>query len=508
VSNGLSIVGGGISGLSTALKAIESGKIDPASVHIYEKSGRAGGQIRTAKLDDGTLVNMGAEFIDSDSPLLSLCEKLGVKTIKSDDQSTYDFQRRNGARFPSEEFFPAYAPLAARIAQDKAEALKNPEGEAAKRLDNMSLEEYIKQAASETKANPDRSWWEFTKDLFSFNWDRINNRIPEDVVHAVTQAYTAEACQPASNISALQFLREVSDKPGMFLASDCKYRVEGGTEQLVVAMREHLQHAGVKFHTNSEVGEVSRTGKGYQLNFKNGDEIATDKVVMALPAYALTEVKGIEALGIDRTTLDTLRNAQYTNAVKFTVKLQKDIQMGRDLPDTSFFSSKGFQCWSSEPGTMTFLVTPSMVGSNPNSKEIISYCLSNYTSAVSPDHSADDLFNTSRGNIAYSNPGKTPCYGSPKKGQSQQMYALRESLQQLAPGAGIVGTFVPSEHGSIGFMECGLESATRTADIILAPSQARSQALEAALARGPMIAQAQDSGNLSLPPANRGGWQR
>ena len=89
---GIAFLGAGITSLSAAIRAIENGA-DPKSIVIYEASNRTGGKIQTGYLADGTHVNMGAEFIDSDhTRLIARAQELGVQLVDSNNLDNEHFQ--------------------------------------------------------------------------------------------------------------------------------------------------------------------------------------------------------------------------------------------------------------------------------------------------------------------------------------------------------------------------------------------------------------------------------
>ena len=476
--NGLAIVGGGISGLSAAIAAIENGQ-DPSQIHIYEASGRLGGKIQNAEINDKT-VNAGAEFIDSNSRMLDLCNKLGVKLIRSEDQNALNFQGPDGRAIADKDFFEAYAPIEQRIFQDKQKIAAEPDGEVARQLNALSFEDYMRVLGASVQIQKERSVFQVFKDWFTGN----KNRVAPDIIEAAIAAYSAEVGQPSRNISALQFVHEASSQPQEFLASDCAYRVEGGTEQIIHAAKAYLIAHGVKeenFHLNAKLDSVAKTGNTFSLSFADPQlgTIQTNKVVMALPSYALSKVQGLSSLGISERTQATLAQTQYTNNVKFMVSLKPGVQ----LPNANFFSNDGFQSWRPESGVMTFLANADKLGNRENSKELVMRCLEKYAEAHGVK--AADIFDVSPGNLVFNNPGKSPCYATPRVSQALALEGLRTDFSHLASGASVVGTFIPDKNGSIGFMDCGVGSAQANIRELYEPEKQRPLWLEQTLNKTP-----------------------
>ncbi|MBI4478238.1 MAG: protoporphyrinogen oxidase, partial [Acidobacteria bacterium] len=78
----VAIVGAGVAGLSLA-EALDrlSTPADPIEVIVFEKTGRAGGNIRTERVD-GYLCEHGPNgFLDNSPPTLALIQRLGLEQV-------------------------------------------------------------------------------------------------------------------------------------------------------------------------------------------------------------------------------------------------------------------------------------------------------------------------------------------------------------------------------------------------------------------------------------------
>ena len=476
----LNIVGGGISGLTAAYYALKRG-VPPENIKIYESSGRAGGQIRSDKLQ-GKLVNKGAEFIDSDQvKMLELCEELGVKLKASDDQGTLRFQLPNGKVLEGEAFLTAYRPIADQIIAHKQELKRDPNGPLAKRLETMSMDAYMNELVANVpkRAAEGRTWARWSYEVATMKSNRIN----ADLVKTIKQAYASEAGNNPETINARMFVNEASGAPDGILASDCAFRVEGGTEKIIEALQEELTKRGVEFHAHSPVKSVSKEADGkihLHIDSDPAQEASSDKVIFAVPTYALSKIEGLDSLGFSEEARLVIGDAQYTNSIKFTVAL-KD---GQAADSANFFSAHGYQCWSADPGQITFLCNADDVTSGKmNMKSYIDTCL--YSYAEAHGHSKEELFDPiSTQSISLSNPGKSPCYASPAPGQLHAMDALGSSLDTLASnGVGVAGTYIPhmgSDGLGIGFMECGLYSADHACEMLMTKEQTREPWVERA----------------------------
>lgn len=347
----LAVIGGGPTGLLSAYYALKQGQ-PASSITVYEASGRTGGHA-----GGQGAAHLGPEFIDSDDTrMIALAKELGVPLQRSTDQQTLRFQTPSGQLMSEEEFLPRYAPLAEQIREDKARAAKDPAF--AKELDGKNLETYLAELAAraQAKADKQKTYFQTVSDyVMPWSYKRV---APPEVVKTVQQAYASEVGQPASRINALQFAQEMSAKcdasgnPATFMDSDCAFRVKGGPEELFAKLRQKLELQGVNFETGAQLSSVSRAEDGLTLGFGE-KQVKADKLVMAVPAHALSGIEGLEALGMDSSARQTAENLQYTHNAKFTIKLREGVQ----LPEETSYFNAGFQTWMRPgEGSVTFLV--------------------------------------------------------------------------------------------------------------------------------------------------------
>jgi monoamine oxidase len=483
--NELAIIGGGITGLSGALKAIENGA-DPKSIHIYEATGRTGGKIQTGYLPDGTPVNMGAEFVDSDhAGVIAIAKKLGVALVDSANLDNENFQRPDGSVMAGEQFHAAYEPIAAVIRQHKAAVQSQPDGPLAQRINQMSLSDYITYLRQTVPVNANPGLWQRFKNFVT----RSDNHVSAEIATMVMQSFASESGQAPRNISALAFLHEASAEAGAFLDSDCAYRVQGGTENIIHALEKHLVEQGVHIHKNMPVKRMEAHGQAVKITFEGEHApMIANKSMIFLPAYALAKIEGLETLGMSPELQQSLGGAQYTNSVKFTVKLNE----GAPGVQGNFFANHGMQVWSAGPGQMTFLVNADKL-KKMSAPELVNACKDSYAAATGTTSAA--LFSNAAGSTVFSNPGDKPCYASAKPGETRMMEHMAEALKAMeAHGVGVAGTYLPLKTPkgvAVGFMECGVDSAAKVIDRMIVPRKERSPALEKILNAGPKAGHAQ-----------------
>lgn len=451
----LTIVGGGISGLSAAWEAVQRGE---TNIHIYEADQKLGGKIQTGMIGN-TPINQGAEFIDSDQEhMIGLAKSLGVPLIENKGADHEEFQRPDGSIMSGERFYESYKPYATQVMKDREEMARDPNGLRAQHINQISLQEYLAELGQHVKL-PNRSLWRWLVDTVTLRGNEAKTTLA-----IAGGTYAAEMGRPIGDISAASFVAETSHEYDSLLASDCKFRVADGTHSLISAMHEKLKAAGVTFHTGAELKGVTKQTDGkLALNFANAElNTTTDKTILALPSYGLAKVEGLEALGLSANGKQLLNDTQYTKSIKLTVTFKP----GMAPKDSTFFSSMGFQCWSSAPHLLTLLAEADTLGQQ-KPKEFIYERLNAYAKAHGS--SAEKMFDLSfaPGTFDYNNPGNKPCYCSPKPGQAKSLEAFKAELPGLAQnGVGIAGTFLPL-NGGIGFMECGVASAQKSVDLLL-----------------------------------------
>lgn len=252
-TQGTVIVGAGISGLYSALLALDSGQKD---IHVYEATDRVGGKIKSTVMN-GQVLNMGAEFIDADHErLVKLCKRLGLGLNECHDQKRVLFQGPDGNVMW--DFLPKYAPIAHQVMRDREAMENNPGGAHAHMLQSMTLSDYLAQLGQIISANEGRGF-------FAKLWDAVtfkSNRVPQAVLATAAQSYASEVGQPPEHISAAQYIAETSPSAAKFLGSDCGYRVEGGTEAMVTALHQYLAAHGVHFHFHEKLESATKGAQG------------------------------------------------------------------------------------------------------------------------------------------------------------------------------------------------------------------------------------------------------
>lgn len=345
----IAIVGGGIAGLTCALKLADRGICST----VYEASGRLGGRMFSNKgyWNDGQVTEWFGELIDSGHQNIRALAKrfklplddLHAAEPAGSQDTYYFFHSYYTANSASFDFL---ADVAERVAAD-AEAAGypttfdsfTPEGA---ELDGMSV------------------------------WDWIESRVPgghdSELGQLLDLAYNTEYGAETRDQSALNLVYLLGFQPdesgfSVFGESDEAFRIRGGNQQLPLAIAKQLQ--------NLELGWSLRrlrqnAGGSYALDFERGTgttRITADYVVLALP-FAVLRTLDIAGAGFDALKLRAIRELGAGRNAKTQLQLGQRFWAGRGawpgVSNGSSYSDTGYQSsWEStraQPGKSGILV--------------------------------------------------------------------------------------------------------------------------------------------------------
>lgn len=271
------IIGGGMAGLTAALRLVQAGH----EVEIYEGAPRLGGRMWTKRQfnAEGMFCELGGELVDTNhTALIALAKELGVGIQPlRDGEKGVDLYYIDGERYTDDDIIPAFAGFAKRIAAD-AEGLLNDKEEytdKAKKLDAISLEQYFKDAGAGTAP-----------------W----------LIKALRIAYLCEYGVETDQQSALNFIdfigTDTSKGFALFGESDEAHRIKGGNESLPEAVTAALK-GKVRVFTGHELVEVAEKDSRLQFTFKHGSDTVVRgcaQAVCAIPFTVLRRVKGWDKL--------------------------------------------------------------------------------------------------------------------------------------------------------------------------------------------------------------------
>ncbi|MEG4939946.1 NAD(P)/FAD-dependent oxidoreductase [Microcoleus sp. F4-D5] len=323
------VVGAGIAGLTAAYRLRQAG----VRADIIEAANRVGGRIRTVPKVAGTLIpaELGGEFIDSGhTNLISLATELGLRAIDLVDvqrglvKDTFFLQ---GRRFSLEQLTAEFAPLASKISADLRAIGDNISyqnfTEAAERLDNLSIAEYVDQADTST----------IVRQLL-----RI--------------AYTVEYGRDPEEQSALNLLFLISSATGSFGLygnSDKRYQIDGGNSQIINSLAGQLS-GSIEAGTVLEAITLLPDGR-YRVNLRSGlsaFERTYERVLLTLPFSTLRDVK--INVPLPQPKRRAIEQLGYGTNSKLVTGYRSRIWRELYRSTASVYSDLGFQnTWESTP---------------------------------------------------------------------------------------------------------------------------------------------------------------
>lgn len=305
----ITIVGGGVSGLSLAYYLLrEKPSLDLA---VLEAEERPGGKIWTDKTE-GFLCESGVNgFLDNKPRTLELIADLSLAPLKSSDSARKRFIYSEGALRLLPESPPAFfksnlLSLRGRLriiyelfAPRGTEEDESLAGFAKRRLGTEAYEKLIDPMAS---------------GIYAGDPETLSLKSCFPRIHEMERKY-------GSLIKALIMLKRQAKKegkdvpgagPGGVLTS-----FYNGMGSLIAALRDFL---GTRVRINNRVLSLDMKGLQYVLHLSDGTRVETDMVIMAVPAYAASEI----FKNFDRAISKELSGIQYPAVAVVCAGYKKD----------------------------------------------------------------------------------------------------------------------------------------------------------------------------------------
>jgi protoporphyrinogen/coproporphyrinogen III oxidase len=268
----IAIIGGGISGLSSAWYLAKL--LPDCQITLYESESRLGGKIKSEK-QEGFLFEHGPNgFMNSRQDIMNLCNDLGLEAriIKSNDASAERFILKDKIlrrlpKKPQQIFTSSFLPLKAKF--------------------RLLLEPFIKKMDKEDET------------LYQFAQRRLGQYMADYIIDPFTSGVFGADCRKISVRSAFPALRDMEQQHGsLFKALKAKMKNSGqkkqgklssfknGMEELTLALREKLADR-VQFITSSSVSKISSQENGTTLSFIKDNQLTEacyDIIITACPA--------------------------------------------------------------------------------------------------------------------------------------------------------------------------------------------------------------------------------
>lgn len=333
----IAVVGGGIGGLTAALRLMQAGH----EVHLYEALDRFGGRMWTKRdfNKDGMFVELGGELVDSNhTDLIELAKEVGVElqNLKEGD-SGVDFYHFGGKIYTDKDVISAFEPLAKKIAQD-AEGLYDDQEEftaKAHQFDHVSLRDYL---------------------------DQVGEGVDRWVLQMLEVAYVPEYgvdAEKQSSLNLIDFINpDTSEGFEVFGDSDEAMRIRGGNDTLPTAIHRALQ-GKVRLHGGHKLVRIEDDGQQIKLGFAAKSKVITPSyahVVMALPFTILRDIEGVANLNLSEDKQRAIQEMGYGNNHKvmygFTDRSWRQPLGGlSEICNGSVYSDKSFQSiWETSRG--------------------------------------------------------------------------------------------------------------------------------------------------------------
>jgi monoamine oxidase len=376
----IAIIGGGAAGLTAAYRLQAAG----LSPKLFEAANRWGGRIFTrSDFYHGMFCELGGELVDTGhSALRQIVEELGLELepiINPEDRERDLYFFGGQLRSVKDMLDPergggAFVPIARQIGLDKAQ-LRDRNGEYsdnARRLDNISLYDYVKQFKGKTD-----------------DW----------AIDLIIMAYTIEFGLPVQDQSSLNLIdyigTAIKEPFQMFGDSDEAFRIKNGSSTLINALVQRCQ-SNCKLTLGAPLKALSRGDRGIEVTVAspNGDTAEVfDIVILALPFTRLRLVDGIDHLGLSSDKLIAIRELGYGNHAKIMcgtrTRSWRDGDNGLPLPSNgTFYSDLAFQViWETsraQPGQQGILTNLLAGNSMPSKQDVAVDNLHKGLAALSP----------------------------------------------------------------------------------------------------------------------------
>ena len=260
----VAIVGGGLAGLT----ALDTLRAHGAEATLYEARAAAGGRTRSVQgvFAPDFAFDEGAQLVNSDhQDLLRLVRRFRLRLVdRRAFGAAHEIQiGRRGGAVSEADLASALRGIAARITAD-SDRLDQDYASVAAEIDAFSVRDYL---------------------------DR-HGLAPGDARDALEATIRTEYGVEPHGASALELLFNLPTVDGRRLTrigtSDERYLISGGTAQVAQALAAEHQ---ARIRLGKRLTALDLTGPTARLAFADGSDAEADRVILALPAPLLREVR-------------------------------------------------------------------------------------------------------------------------------------------------------------------------------------------------------------------------
>jgi oxygen-dependent protoporphyrinogen oxidase len=323
----LAVVGGGISGLAAAHRAVELARERGLALELtlLEARDRLGGTIETERAD-GFVIEAGPDSFISEKPwALALCRRLDLedRLVRTDDRYRRTFVWFGGRLHPLPDGFQLLAPT--RLRPFLASRLFSWPGKL-----RMALDVLLPRGGGLVPRALDRD-----ESLGSFVRRRLGAEALERVAQPlIAGIYTADPDELSLAATMPRFLdlerRERSVALALWRAgrrvpqpgtSGARWSLfvslRGGMGELVEALAARLPAGAVLL--KQRVAGITRAGGGWRLDTGSGDSVNADAVIVATESHVASRLLRY----VDPAAASLLAEVSYASSATVTVAYRR-----------------------------------------------------------------------------------------------------------------------------------------------------------------------------------------
>jgi monoamine oxidase len=320
------IVGAGLSGLTSAYHLQKAG----IAAQIYEASDRTGGRCLTERnrFDENQYIERGGEFIDSNhTAIIELISELNlslVDLLENESMNTKPLFLIDRTEYTQEEAYHDFLKVSENLKRNVTPftAIYSQHTKHSKLIDSMSIIDWI-----------------------SLN---VPGGLDSKFGQLLNVAYTIEngaECSEQSAINLAPLLSNLDEKRfNIHGASDQRYRVLGGNDQIVTNLTESLRN---QINTNHRLTAIKKNANHtYTLTFDTDSfvkDIIADIVIITIPFSILRNVDYSKA-GFKPLKNVAIQELGMGNNTKLHYQFKKRFWESYNCNGTIYSNQRNIQC--------------------------------------------------------------------------------------------------------------------------------------------------------------------
>lgn len=264
-------IGAGLAGLSAAYALQQKGY----KVTVLESGERLGGRVFSHQISDRSLIELGGEWVGhSHSRIRELCEKFKLELFNN-QMDTHLIYKGNYALAGTWSYSEPWTKKWQQLLNGYSDLNES---------DKQQLDQY--------------DWWRYL----------VNNGCEGrdlEIRELLDSTDFGESIRQVSAFAALAEYAESSEKNEMDL------KIRGGNQQLVIKLADAIGRENIM--TACSVTKVQQTDR-VEVTCANGKKITADKLICAIPTFAMSKINWSPALPPDQ--LNAMNALQYARINK------------------------------------------------------------------------------------------------------------------------------------------------------------------------------------------------